>query len=159
MKRTASQKGITLIEVMVGISILAVSLVFIGYTITLYVTVRDEMLADAQAVYLAEEGYELVRLIRNDDWNTLEALAVDTPHALSVTTTTVSVAAPPEIIDGKFVRTFELRELYRDGDDDVVASTTAGSTTDEEGRELWVRVGSEYGTTTMRAIITNVFVE
>lgn len=151
--------GISLIEVVFGVTIISIALIFIGYTVTLFVEARHEMRAGAQALYLAEEGYELIRAVRNDSWSTIDGLSVDTPYTFDISTTTIAVGSTPEIIDGEFNRVFEVRELYRDGDDDVVASTTPGSTADDEAREVLIRVGYQYGTTTLRGIVTNIFVE
>lgn len=159
MRVRSLQSGITLIEVLVAVTVLSVALIFIGYTITVFVTARDEMQYDLKALYLAEEGYELLRAIRTDDWNTLDVLALDTEYALQVSTTTLAVGSPPEIIDGEFNRVFELRSLYRDSDGDVVASTTPGASSDSEGREVWISVGGPAGTSTVRAIITNLFAQ
>lgn len=156
--RTSPQQGISLIEVLVAVSILSVALVFINYTITLFVSARTELLADAKTLYLAEEGYELVRALRDDNWSTIDGLSLDTDYALSVSTTTLGLGSVPELIDDEYRRRFEVRALYRDsGDDDVTASTTPGAVVDANGRELIVTVGGPTGTTSVRAILTNLF--
>lgn len=157
--RQHRQAGISLIEVVFSVTIISIALIFIGYTVTLFVQVRHEMRMGTQALYLAEEGYELIRAIRNDSWSTIDALTLDTKYTFNLTTTTIAISSIPEIIDGEFNRVFEVRELYRNGDDDVVASTTPGSASDDEAREVIVRVGYGYGTTTLRSVITNIFVE
>lgn len=156
MKRLRIQ-GITLVEVLVGISILAGALIFITHTVTLFVAARNELVADTKATYLAEEGYELVRSVRDEGWSNITALSVDTEYAFSITTTTITVVTSPEVVDEVYRRTFQLHELYRDADDDIVASTTPGALADSEGREVWVTVGASFGTTTLRAVITNLF--
>lgn len=157
MRYHRHQLGISLVEVILGIGILALALIFINYTVTEFVTARDEALVETKALYLAEEGYELVRALRDNDWDTIAGLSVDTDYALEVATSTIALGPVPEIIDEDYRRRFHLRPLYRDSDDDIVASTTAGATSDSEGREVWVEVGSPLGTTTVRAILTNVF--
>lgn len=144
-------------EVLIGVSILSLSLMFINYTITLFVTAREELLVQTKALYLAEEGYEIVHALRDNNWDTIDALSLNTDYALSVATTTVSLGAVPEVIDTNYRRRFHLRALYRDADNDVTASTTPGATVDNQGREVWIQVGTPVGTTTLKAILTNVF--
>lgn len=150
------QSGVTLIEVLVGVSIVAVSLVAIGFSVNAYVDARTALLVNTKATYLAEEGYETLRAIRDTDWNTLDALAVDTEHYLSISTTTIAVSATPEVIDTDFHRSFILREVYRNASDDIVSSTTPGATVDDGSREATVYVGTPVGTSSLQAIITNI---
>ena len=152
-----NQTGISVVEVIVGIGVLALALIFINHTISQFVTARDEALVEAKALYLTEEGYEVVRALRDNDWNTIAALSLNTDYALDITTTTIALGSVPEIIDSDYRRRFHVRPLYRDSNSDIVASTTAGATSDSEGREVWIEVGSPLGTTTFQAILTNVF--
>lgn len=150
------QSGITLVEVLVGISIVTVSLVAIGFSITSYVEARAALLIDTKAMYLAEEGYETLRAIRDTDWDTLDVLAVNTSHYLDISTTTIAVSATPEIIDLDFERWFIVREVYRNATDDIVSSTTPGATVDNGARDVTIYVESPSGTSSLRAILTNI---
>lgn len=151
-----AQSGITLVEVVVGISIIAAAVVAIGFSVNAYVDARAVLLTDVKATYLAEEGYEIVRALRDDDWNTIDALALDTLLYLDVSTTTIAIGGSPEVIDTDFTRSFVLRELYRNGSNDITSSTTAGATVDDEGREIEVYVNGPNGTTSFQAIFTNL---
>lgn len=150
------KSGVTLIEVLVGVSIVAVSLIAIGFSVNAYVDARAALLVNTRAVYLAEEGYETLRAIRDTNWNTLDALTVDTEHYLSISTTTISVSGTPEVIDTDFNRSFILREVYRNASDDIVSSTTPGAIVDDGAREVTIYVGTPIGTSTLQAIITNI---
>ena len=46
--------------------------------------------------------------------------------------------------------------IYRNNDDDVVASTTPGASTDPESRIVEVSVGGPSGTTTLTSILSNI---
>jgi len=156
MKYATKEAGITLIEVVIGISIIAVAAVAIGYSINAYVSARAALLSDLKAAYLAEEGYELIRSIRDDDWMTLDALSLGALHYLDVSSTTATVTGTPEVIDGEYTRSFELNALYRNASDDVTTSGAPGATVDDGGRTLEVNVYGPNGTTTFEAIITNI---
>lgn len=156
MRVTQQQAGVTLVEVMIGVSIIAVALVAIGYSVNAYVDARTALLNNLKSAYLAEEGYELVRSVRDDDWNTLDALSLDTLHYLAVSSTSATVTTVPEVIDVDYVRSFELHELYRGSDGDITGSTTFGASLDDDGRWLEVHVNGPNGTTTFQAIIANI---
>jgi type II secretory pathway pseudopilin PulG len=157
MKRTLRTHGVSLVEVLIGISIISALLVVIGYSINSYVAARAALLNNTKATYLAEEGLEIVRSIRDDDWTTIDGLPTNTARYLSVSTTTVSIVTTPEVIDGQFYRQFIVRPVYRNASDDIVASTTAGATVDDGSRQIDMYVGGPAGTSTLRAIITNLY--
>ncbi len=156
MRYRSKEAGITLIEVVIGISIITIAAVAIGYSINSYVSARAALLSDLKAAYLAEEGYELIRSIRDDDWMVIDALSLGTLHYLDVSSTTATVSATPEVIDGAYTRSFELEALYRNASDDVTTSGAPGATVDDGGRMLNVHVNGPNGTTTFEAIITNI---
>lgn len=153
------QAGVTLVEVVIGISIIAIAVVAIGYSVTQYVEARAALLNDAKGAYLAEEGYEIIRAIRDTDWNTIEALTIGTTYYLDVSTTTIAITNTPEIIDTTFNRSFVVQHVYRNASDDIVISTTPGATVDDGSREVEITVGGPNGTSTFEAIITNVFAQ
>ena len=157
MATRSLQSGITLIEVIVGVSIIAVSLVAIGFSVTAYVDARSALLTNAKTAYLAEEGYEILRALRDEDWNTIDALPLNTTQYLAVSTTTIGVTNTPEVIDADFSRSFVVRPLYRNATDDVVSSTALGATVDDNGREIEINVIGPAGTSTFEAILTNLY--
>jgi type II secretory pathway pseudopilin PulG len=152
-----SQSGITLVEVVVAISIVTVSLVTIGFSVTAYVDARSALLVNAKAAYLGEEGYEILRALRDENWNTIDGIALDTTKYLAVSTTTISVTSTPEIIDTDYTRSFIVHPLYRNGSDDIVSSTAMGAVVDDDGREVEINVVGPTGTTTFEAILTNLY--
>jgi type II secretory pathway pseudopilin PulG len=157
MRRSLYTKGVSLVEVLIGISILAVMLVVIGYSINTYVNARAALLNNTKATYLAEEGIEIVRAVRDNNWNTIDALPTNTTRYLSVSTTTFSIVTTPEVIDNNFYREFKVRPVYRNASDDIVASTTVGATVDDGSRQIDMYVGGPAGTTTIQTIITNLY--
>ena len=154
--RNHSQSGLTLIEVLIGISIIGGILVTIGLSVNAFVTARSELLVETQALYLTEEGVEITRALRNDDWNTVDAFTLDTPYYFAVATTTLAIGSTPEVIDNTFFRQVIFRSVYRNASDDIVASTTGGASVDGELREVEVSVGGPTGTTTLRTILSNL---
>lgn len=157
MTKRFLQSGISLVEVIVAIGIIAAMLVTVGFAITNYIDARAALLDNTKAIYLAEEGYEILRAIRDTDWNEIDQLSTDTYYYFAVSTSSIGTTTSPEIIDSNYRRSFVLRDLYRDTDDDIVASTTAGASVDTNGREVEIFVSGPNGTTSLNAIITNMF--
>ena len=157
MKCNSCERGISLVEVLLGLSILSVVLVFVAFAITGMTTARERINSQLHAVYLAEAGYEYLRHIRDEDWNDIESLPVDTVRYLDVATSSIAITTTPEVIDGEYLRRFELREVYRDSSDIIVASTTGGADVDDEAYRVYMEVRGPYGTTTVEGVLTNLF--
>lgn len=140
MQYARYNQGLSIVEILFGLALFAIVFVFIMQTLTVFFLNHARVLEQTQAVYLAESGQEYVRYLRDDDWNTLDDLLTGVTYYLSVSSSTVATSSSPEVINGKFTRSFILWPAYRDGDDDLVASTTAGATTDAGSFMVVVRV-------------------
>lgn len=116
-------QGFGLIEMVVGVSVLAISLVGIGAVAQRSLALSRQSLQETQANFLLEEGSEVVRFFRDTSWVNISGLSTTTAYYLSyssrwATTTTAST------IDGAFTRTVTLADVYRDGSDDIASSGT-----------------------------------
>ena len=148
--------GVTLIEVLIALSIVAVILIVVGFSVTAYVDARKNLLTQTKTTYLLEEGYETLRAIRDTNWSTLSGLTVGTRYYFSLSTTTLAVNTTPEVIDGEYRRSFVVRSVYRNNSKDIVASTTSGATIDANSRQVDISVASSLGTSSASAILTNI---
>jgi type II secretory pathway pseudopilin PulG len=157
MIRRSAQSGVTLVEVVIGIGIISVSLVAIGLSINTYVAARSALLNNLKATYLAEEGYEIIRAVRDTNWNTIDALSANGTYYFDVSGVAPVINTTPEIIDTDFRRSFVVREVYRNGSDDIVSSTTPGAVIDDGSRQFDIFVGGPNGTTTFQAILSNIY--
>lgn len=154
--QTRKINGVALIEIVVGIAVLAVILVAVSLSITTYVDARGQLLTQAKTTYLAEEGIEIMRAIRDDSWNDITVETVDTVRYLDVTSTTLGISGTVETIDTDYTRQVVLRDLYRNNDDDVVPSTTPGASIDPESRIVEVTVTGPDGSVTLTSILSNI---
>lgn len=157
MSTQSSQRGFLLVEVMIGVVILLIIVVLVGVIIGRYLDNRTLLLHETKRMYLAEAGYEMIRHVRDDGWETLADLALETEHFLAVSTTSIGVTTAPEVISGVYHRSFILENLFRAEDGSVVPADTVNATADENGRVVTVTVWNETGTTTMHSVITNLF--
>ena len=134
--------GISLVEIVVGAAIIltvlsGLSVAFDRYTKTLFRTTEH-----LQAAYLAEEGVEAARILRDTSWSAFAALALDSPYRLAFESGTWRATTSETLIDGVFDRTFTLASVYRrTSDSDIVASTSpVAKAVDPDARHVAVRV-------------------
>jgi len=163
MNKHIYTKGTGLLEVIVAVAILGVALGSVVVTFSFYIRAALQNTEVIQATYLAEEGLEAVRIMRDTSWSSnVESLTLNTPYYLTYATSTMiwSANSTPEnnYVDGKFMRTLSLGEVRRDGNDDIVSS---GGSVDAESRLVNVTVSwSQRGATTSRSLsmyLTNIF--
>lgn len=130
------QKGISIIEVIVAIGILAVILVGIFQLVSYsHMTIRKNE-HQAKATSLASEAIEAVRFVRDDDWEIFAALDPSLDY-YPVEGSGWSLASGCENID-IFQRCIDINRVYRDNiTGDPVDS---GGTEDPDSREVIVTI-------------------
>lgn len=155
--RMVHTAGVSLVEVIIGIAVIA-SIVFAsGLAVTQMVEARERLVDNTKALYLTEEGYELLRAVRDNDWSDIDALTVGDTYYFSITPGAIAITGTPEVVDGEFTRSFVIDEVSRDNDDDIVPNGTSGATVDDELREVTVTVVGPSGTKTLTGILGNIY--
>jgi type II secretory pathway pseudopilin PulG len=155
MRHSKQQSGVALVEVLIAIGVIVSIMVVVGFSITTYVEARAKLLSNAKALYLAEEGYEILRATRDEDWNTISALTPGDTYSFAVATTTLAISSTIEVIEGQYYRSFKVEEVDRAGNDDIDLS--GGGTVDSGTRLVRVSVFGPSGTTTLEAVLTNIY--
>lgn len=150
------KSGVSLVEVVIAASILAVFVAALGTTQSLFLKTSLSGVNKAKAIFLAEEGVEAIKLLRDQSWTkNIAAIPIDTNYYLSYNsgtnfwaTTTVNT-----YVDGRFERKFMLGNVYRDANDDIASLGTY----DSGSRLVTVTVAwSDRGATTTKVITTYV---
>ncbi|MFQ5661946.1 MAG: hypothetical protein ACE5F2_01705 [Candidatus Paceibacteria bacterium] len=154
-------KGMGLMEIIIGTTIISLSLVGLITAFNLFVSTGLSNTQKVQAVYILEESIEASRYIRDSGWTAnISTLSKGVPYNLAFdgsnweATTTAQAS-----IDNVFDRTITIEDVYRrDSDDDIVASTSPDSKTlDPNTIQITAKVlwdGGEVNTTTY---FTNIF--
>jgi hypothetical protein len=110
-----------------------------------------------QATYLAEEGIEALKHIRDDDYTILSALTRDTAYYLEYTNDHWSATTTGVAVDGVFERSFMVSDVDRDSNDDIADT----GTTDDNTLLLTVEVSwwNRDATTTksIATYVTNIY--
>ena len=119
-------RGFGLIEVVVGSTIISLSLIGILSVISNSLHLVDNSLRKAQAGYLMLEGGEAVRSMRDISWANINGLSTTTTYYLTFSTPTGRFATTSEntFIDGIFERSFTTADVFRNTSDDISLSGT-----------------------------------
>lgn len=155
-----SGTGFGLIEVVVGVSIIAVFLFVVAEVGRFSFRLVDSSGARLQAAFLLEEGIETVRGLRDAGWDVnIEPLLLDTDYWLRFSSEVwLTTSSPQDLIDSRFDRRVKVFAVGRNSNDDIVDS---GGTTDLDTKKVTVSVSwSDRGATTTSTVstyITNLF--
>jgi hypothetical protein len=150
------RQGVGLLEVVIGSAIILTGILSLVAAYNVYLRYALDNERNVQAAFLLEEGIESVKLIRDGGWsNYITPLAAGTMYyfhfdgSLWSATTTAG-----QHVDGVFLRTFTIENVYRDGDGDIV---TAGGSLDSDTKKVTVTIAFRIrsGTTT-RSISTYI---
>lgn len=134
-----STKGISLIEIIVAIGILGFVFVSLGKLSSRAISgLQSDMLAQ-KATYLAQEGMEITRLLRDQSWSTnIAPLTLGTNYYFVRSSNWWAVTATSQpLIENIFSRTATPFEVQRNSSDDIVPS---GGTPDPNTKRVVVRV-------------------
>lgn len=154
----STKKGVTSIEVVLGVAIAGIVLAYTMSAVGLFVNTAHSVSVHTQALYLASDGLELTRFIRDKSWVTFNAIPINTTRYITVSATSTSITTTPEVI-GDFTRSFVISNVYRNtSTDDIVASTTGGSVADTETKYITVTVGWGVGgdSVSLTTILANI---
>lgn len=155
------KKGTGLVEILIAIFIFSIilgSLITVG---NMYISESGESLKNAEAAYIAQEGIEAVKTIRDNNWSNISNLTNNVNYYLyfdtSSSTNNIWLATTTVYSVDFFTRTFQLNPVYRDSNGRIVAN---GGTLDVNTKKIIVYVSwkSKSATTTknLSTYITNV---
>lgn len=157
MRSRLTEKGISLVEVVVGSAIILLALTGLIAAYNIFIRAGGATLNTIQASYLLEEGVEAVTVLRDYGWTSnIANLSAGTKYYLSWNgsrwiSTTVATTT------GIYTRYFTLQNVNRDANDNIA---TVG-TLDPGTKKLTINVSwQSSATTTSRSVstyITNLF--
>ncbi|MBI3075183.1 MAG: type II secretion system protein [Parcubacteria group bacterium] len=133
-----SNVGFGLIEILIATAIIGVALTTLSGVVQSAFRVTDDDVLRVQAGFLAEEGLEVARLVRDSGWEeNIASRARDVPQYPvfdSVAGAWTIEETNPGPIDGVFFRSLVFENVYRrDGDDDIVPFSDPSSKTLDTG--------------------------
>ncbi len=112
----------------------------------------------ARANFIAQEGIEDMRYLRDASWTTnMAPLAPNINYYVTLATTTSQWSvgtAVPSLIDGTFRRVIQVQSVMRNSSDDIVLS---GGTVDASTLKIISTVSWGQGTTSVETYLANIF--
>lgn len=154
-KQKNTSGGFGLIEMVVGVSILAISLVGIGAVAQRSLMLSRQSLQETQANFLLEEGSEVVRFFRDTNWTNISKLSTTTTYYLTYgsawATTTVA-----NKVDGIFTRSVTVADVKRNGSDDIASSGTYDAGTKKITATISWQNGLATSTKTVQFYLTDI---
>ena len=126
-----------MIEIVIAASIVSIAVFSLSSVFLVSSRLETQSSEKTRANFLAEEGIEAMRFLRDKGWSgNLAPLAVGTNYYLTFSTSTsrwsVGVSNPG-IIDNTYTRITTVENVYRNGSDDIVAS---GGTLDPNSKKI-----------------------
>jgi len=155
--RSMGQKtGFGLLEIVIAASIISAVIFSLSFVFLISQKLETTSSNKIRANFLAEEGLEASRFLRDKSWSTnLAALSAGTNYylAFATTTSTWSIgAAGPDKVDNLFYRKVTTENVSRDSNDNIVSS---GGTNDPDTKKINMEVAwRERGATTTVTIST-----
>ncbi len=152
------QRGVSLVEVIVGTAILLMAITGLLTAYNVFVRAGLTTLGTVEATYLLEEGIEAMSVIRDYGWSgNIANLTPGANYYLSWNGTRWTTTTTASKIDNLYNRYVTLANVTRDANDNIAASGTV----DPGTKKLTVYVSWSNGaTTTLRSIssyLTNLF--
>ncbi len=131
MSRTLN-RGVSLIEAIISVTIITGVVLALFTVFGKLLVISNNSLHTLQATSLLSEGAEVVRLWRDDNWDNLANLDLDTYYFYDFDTSAGVWATSTinQFIDGRFDRRFKIAAVQRDNTTkDIVDSGTLDSGT------------------------------
>ena len=156
IKSNTNQSGMSLVEILVALSIMSILGITGGLAVNKYVQLRSELLQESSRLYAAEGGMEMVRFVRDADWESIASVENDTPYYLEVSTSSIALV-PDTQVDVWGTRTVVFSSVYRDVGENIVPAGEGSALVDEASRKVFVSVSDGTGTSTLRSLLVDLF--
>jgi len=148
------KRGFGLLEIVIASAIITVSLGALILSFTNTLALEENNLRRTQAVFLAEEGLEMMRSLRASGWNNVSTHGQYQVDCLSG----ACVLASPDgtLLSGLFNRVIEIAPAYRDSNDRLTeVGTIDPDTVFVTVSVTWSTKGSEK-TEVLQTYLTNI---
>jgi hypothetical protein len=161
MSKINLKRGIGIVEVLVAVSIFTVILGFLITASNLYLSGAGDSLKSAEGSYLAQEGIEAVKTIRDNNWSNIGALSTTTTYYLtfdnSSSTNNIWKATTTATSINSFTRTFNIYDVYRDSYGRIATTSTSTANFDAYTKKItisvsWIAKNGTSGTTTKKTL-------
>jgi hypothetical protein len=144
-------KGIGLVEVVIVSGLVLVIFSGLASVFNFYIKKSVSLTDNIKAEFLATEGLEALRTIRDSSYASLGTLPRDTDRYLYWNGAVWVATTTPELVDGIFERRFRIFDVYRNVSGDIAVSGTL----DANILKTEVEVSWMDSATTSKRVISN----
>ena len=146
-----------MVEVLVAISIITVAILSAMAVSEKAVQVSRQAFHSEQAAFLLEEGAEIVRILRDNDWANISSLTPGSDYSTVFAGGTWTLSSTPNTV-GIFTRKVSIQEVERDvGTGDITVSGTADEGTKLVTVSISWQEGGTLVTKSLRFYIFDIF--
>ena len=152
-----NKKGFSLVEALVMMFVASVCIFVVWKVYTLYIKVSLANPALFQASFLAEEGIEAIKFMRDTKWDNIATLTLDTDYTLVFTGTAWATTTNTIWIDNKFDRRVRVSAVYRDTSGNITTSGTLDTNTKKVVATVSWKKDSATTTRQITTYVNNIF--
>lgn len=152
-------RGFSLIEIVIGTAMITMILVSVSSYYKKVLDVSQNTTRHIQSSYLLEEGFEAAKLFRDQGWaSKIAALSTTTTYYFYWNGTQWTSTTTKQTIENSFTRSFVVRDVVRDGSDNIAAAGTYDPGTKKIIVSVaWAKKGGGVATDTAETYVTNLF--
>ena len=113
---------------------------------------------NVQASYILEEGMEAITFLRDKGWNAnIATLSTSTTYYLSFNGSYWATTTIAQYVDGEFLRSLRVSDVYRDGSDKIASSGTYDSGTKQVTATVSYFQGHATTTKSVTTFVANIY--
>lgn len=158
MKHFSKNKmGIGAVEIVIGSAIISLVLLSVSSAFNSSLKGSRAVAKKTQANFLAQEGIEAVRILRDNGWQNVSGLSDGENYYFAWSAGTWATTTSNAFIDGTFERKFTVLNAYRDGNDNIAQSGTLDPNTKKVTVSVSWREGLSTTTESISAYLINIF--
>ena len=156
MKALNAQKGISLVEVIIASSIIAVSMIYISNVYGNFLALSVENTDRVQAAFLLDEGVEAIKTMRGYSWSSIASSTASSTYYLTWQNSRWQSTTTSALIDSKFTRNYTVSNVYRDSS--TLNIVSSGGVLNTDSKLINVNVSwDNNGTTTTKQTSFYIF--
>ena len=157
MKKLRKNKGMGLVEIIIGAAIITTGILAIIVSYTTYVEYALSNQKNVESAFVLEEGLEVMTFLRDDSWTSnIFPLISGTSYYLHWNGTDWSATTTPQYVDG-MLRKIIVGNVFRDGSDKIAASGTLDPDTKKVTSTVDLWQGHGTTTSSISTYITNLY--
>lgn len=129
-KNLKNQRGISVIEIIVCLAIIMITFWSFAGIAQYSLKIQEQSNAKIEAINLASEAIEAIRSVRNESWDNISSLSLETKYYPIISENKwILTLTDPGIISGTYDRSIIIEQVYRDINDNISETGTEDNQT------------------------------